>query len=87
MHYGPIPQPRKLWCSVQYEFATTSKCLPHSIQFSSPEPEVVAEEEEWVRFKREYIANVQAAQKKKEEAEKKAALAAAKEADKKKKKK
>lgn len=58
------------------------------LTFIVTEAEVMVEEEEWVRFKREYIANVQAAQKKKEEAEKRAALAAAKAAaDKSKKKK
>jgi hypothetical protein len=52
------------------------------------EVETVEDEEEWVRFKREYLANVAAAVKKKEESEKKAALAAAKmAADKTKKKK
>lgn len=61
---------------------------PPRREVAEAEVEAVEEEEEWVRFKREYMANVAAAVKKKEESEKKAALAAAKEAaDKNKKKK
>lgn len=82
--------------SDQHHLLVVLTCVADGLRADPPRREVVEaeveaveeEEEEWVRFKREYMANVAAAVKKKEESEKKAALAAAKEAaDKNKKKK